>query len=87
MYARAFAAASVVTRVFLVVSTGRLNIKNRVVDYMLITRRSTRRAGTRFHTRGIDIDGNVANFNETEQVVQLDNGEMVRPAYFLFAAR
>lgn len=33
----------------------------------LITRRSIFRAGTRYFRRGIDADGNVGNFNETEQ--------------------
>ena len=34
----------------------------------LISRLSCRRAGTRFNSRGIDDDGNVANFAETETV-------------------
>lgn len=35
----------------------------------LITRRSRFRAGTRYFRRGIDDDGNVGNFNETEQIL------------------
>lgn len=35
----------------------------------LISRLSCRRAGTRFNSRGIDDDGHVANFVETETVV------------------
>lgn len=34
--------------------------------FTLISRLSSRRAGTRFNARGIDDDGNVANFVETE---------------------
>ncbi len=34
----------------------------------LISRRSRFRAGTRYFRRGIDHDGHVANFNETEQI-------------------
>lgn len=34
----------------------------------LISRLSCRRAGTRFNSRGIDDDGNVANFVETESI-------------------
>ena len=34
----------------------------------IISRLSARRAGTRFNSRGIDDDGNVANFVETETV-------------------
>lgn len=39
------------------------------VMYVLISRRSCRRAGTRFFTRGIDDDGDVANYVETEQLI------------------
>lgn len=35
----------------------------------LISRRCRYRAGTRYFRRGIDHDGNVANFNETEQIL------------------
>ena len=35
----------------------------------LISRLSCRRAGTRFNSRGIDDDGNVANFVETETIL------------------
>ncbi|KAF9113811.1 hypothetical protein BGX27_000781 [Mortierella sp. AM989] len=38
----------------------------------LISRRSRHRAGTRYFSRGVDIDGNVSNFNETEQIVFLE---------------
>lgn len=40
------------------------------VEYRLclISRRSRFRLGTRFKRRGIDDDGHVANFVETEQV-------------------
>ena len=37
----------------------------------LISRLSCRRAGTRFNSRGIDDDGNVANFVETETIFWL----------------
>ncbi|CAH0550351.1 unnamed protein product [Brassicogethes aeneus] len=39
------------------------------LSWILISRRSVQRAGTRLHRRGIDKDGNVANFVETEQLV------------------
>nr|OQO16290.1 hypothetical protein B0A51_17157 [Rachicladosporium sp. CCFEE 5018] len=38
----------------------------------LISRLSCRRAGTRFNSRGIDDDGNVANFVETETIFNTD---------------
>jgi len=44
-------------------------ICNQLVTFGLITRRSRWRAGTRYFRRGIDDDGNVANFNETEQIL------------------
>ncbi|MCJ1313415.1 inositol polyphosphate 5-phosphatase [Agyrium rufum] len=40
----------------------------------LISRLSCRRAGTRFNSRGIDDDGNVANFVETETVYWYPSG-------------
>ncbi|KAK3938904.1 SacI homology domain-containing protein [Diplogelasinospora grovesii] len=39
----------------------------------LITRRSRHRAGTRYFTRGLDDEGHVANYNETEQIVILND--------------
>lgn len=38
----------------------------------LISRLSNERAGTRFHVRGVNDDGAVANFVETEQVIFLE---------------
>ena len=40
----------------------------------LISRLSSRRAGTRFNSRGIDDDGNVANFVETETLLWHPSG-------------
>lgn len=40
----------------------------------LISRLSCRRAGTRFNSRGIDDDGNVANFVETETIYWSPSG-------------
>ncbi|KAF8584507.1 hypothetical protein K439DRAFT_1646925 [Ramaria rubella] len=45
------------------------SIKSRPFRFALISRRSRYRAGTRYFTRGIDEEGHVANFNETEQIV------------------
>jgi hypothetical protein len=39
----------------------------------LISRRNRFRAGTRYFSRGIDLEGNVSNFNETEQLILLDS--------------
>ncbi|EPS31303.1 hypothetical protein PDE_06258 [Penicillium oxalicum 114-2] len=40
----------------------------------IISRQSSRRAGTRFNSRGIDDDGNVANYVETEVILWLSPG-------------
>lgn len=40
----------------------------------LVSRLSSRRAGTRFNSRGIDDDGNVANFVETETILYHPSG-------------
>jgi len=39
------------------------------VVVVLITRRSCKKAGTRFLMRGLDDEGHVANFCETEQIL------------------
>ncbi|KAK9425482.1 putative SAC1 protein, partial [Seiridium unicorne] len=39
----------------------------------LITRKARYRAGTRYLTRGLDEDGHAANYNETEQIVVLND--------------
>ena len=44
------------------------------INLVLISRRSTGRVGTRFHSRGIDEQGNVSNFVETEMVVFFNHG-------------
>ncbi|XAR58045.1 Phosphatidylinositol-3,4-bisphosphate 4-phosphatase [Bertholletia excelsa] len=46
-----------------------------IVDVTLIARRCTRRIGTRMWRRGADPDGYVANFVESEQIMQF-NGHM-----------
>ncbi|KJZ77345.1 hypothetical protein HIM_03069 [Hirsutella minnesotensis 3608] len=57
---------------------GMLEIKpttfnNTPLTLALISRRSRYRGGTRYFTRGVDEDGHVANYNETEQVVILND--------------
>ncbi|ORX99166.1 hypothetical protein K493DRAFT_1669 [Basidiobolus meristosporus CBS 931.73] len=44
-------------------------IKNNTFTFALISRRSRYRVGTRYFSRGVDEDGNVSNFVETEQIV------------------
>ena len=48
-----------------------------------MSRRCCFRAGTRLFTRGIDVQGNVANFVETEQIVEFagDRSSFVQVSY------
>ncbi|KAH8669751.1 SacI homology domain-containing protein [Tricladium varicosporioides] len=48
-------------------------VKSSPLTLALITRRSRHRAGTRYFSRGIDERGNVSNFNETEQIIVLND--------------
>jgi phosphatidylinositol 4-phosphatase len=48
-------------------------VKNTSFTFALITRRSRFRGGTRYFSRGIDENGNVSNYNETEQIVILND--------------
>nr|DBA26938.1 TPA: hypothetical protein GDO54_011129 [Pyxicephalus adspersus] len=42
----------------------------------LISRISSVRAGARFHIRGVDDDGHVSNFVETEQTIYVDDNDL-----------
>ncbi|TRY76987.1 hypothetical protein TCAL_17357 [Tigriopus californicus] len=52
-------------------------IQGQDVDWILVSRRSNRRVGTRFFLRGCDDHGRVSNFVETEQIVI--HGSMQQP--------
>ncbi|KAI1448790.1 putative SAC1 protein [Annulohypoxylon stygium] len=47
--------------------------KNTQLTIVLITRKGRYRAGTRYFTRGLDEEGHAANYNETEQVIVLND--------------
>lgn len=49
------------------------SIKGNALTFALITRRSRHRAGTRYFSRGLDEEGHVSNFNETEQSIILND--------------
>ncbi|KAK0530681.1 Phosphoinositide phosphatase sac1 [Tilletia horrida] len=55
---------------FLAIKSATINGKDFV--FGLLARRSRHRAGTRYFSRGIDADGHVSNFNESEQFVVYD---------------
>ena len=57
---------------------GMMNITSTTISanpltLVLVTRRSRFRAGTRYFTRGIDEQGHVSNYNETEQIILLND--------------
>jgi len=41
------------------------------VEIIIVSRREHLRTGTRLNVRGLDDDGNVGNFVETEQIVKI----------------
>ncbi|KAI0881244.1 putative SAC1 protein [Annulohypoxylon maeteangense] len=47
--------------------------KTTQLTVVLITRKGRYRAGTRYFTRGLDDEGHAANYNETEQVIVLND--------------
>lgn len=54
--------------------TEELQVNDASFKILYISRRSARRQGTRFTMRGIDDEGNVANFVETEQICLFNDG-------------
>jgi hypothetical protein len=52
-------------------------INNQPFVFALISRRSRFRVGTRYNRRGVDDDGNVANYVETEQYVYIEYSKQV----------
>lgn len=51
------------------VAAHQVELHGHQVTLAVISRRSCRRAGKRYTTRGLDLDGNAANFAETEQLL------------------
>ena len=61
-----------------------LMIDSKKFDFALISKKDCRRPGRRFIVRGIDREGNVANFVETEHVITLyEQGESLRVATYI----
>lgn len=52
--------------------TIQVTLKESLVKVTLISRRCIRRIGTRMWRRGADLEGHVANFIETEQLLEVD---------------
>lgn len=53
-------------------------------EFILISRRSCRRCGLRYQMRGVDDEGDVANFVETEQIVLYEKEQNSRPHLISF---
>ena len=49
------------------------SINNKAFTYILASRRSCFRAGTRYYMRGVDLEGHAANYVESEQIIECDN--------------
>ncbi|KAL7169626.1 hypothetical protein ACSBR2_034627 [Camellia fascicularis] len=54
------------------VCAGQLKLKNSPATVTLISRRCTRRLGTRMWRRGANLEGETANFIETEQLLEFE---------------
>ncbi|XP_068317765.1 phosphoinositide phosphatase SAC8-like [Pyrus communis] len=52
--------------------TAQLKLKGSPSTLTIVSRRCTRRLGTRMWRRGANLDGDVANFIETEQLVEIE---------------
>ncbi|XP_050552190.1 phosphatidylinositol-3-phosphatase SAC1 isoform X2 [Spodoptera frugiperda] len=52
------------------VSINNVTVNGHSLTWSLVSRRCVDRAGTRFFMRGVDAQGNVANFVETEQIIE-----------------
>lgn len=50
-------------------------VGHRTAKVAIISRLSCERVGTRFNVRGVNEDGNVANFVETEQLIVFEERE------------
>ncbi|XP_047588867.1 LOW QUALITY PROTEIN: synaptojanin-2 [Lutra lutra] len=57
-----------------VVSVRTVYASHKQAKVCLVSRISCERAGARFHTRGVNDDGHVSNFVETEQTIYMDDG-------------
>lgn len=66
---------AVINFFFSVVSISTTIVKGVALDYVLISRRNSYRAGTRYYMRGVDSYGNAANNVETEQIVFCNNNK------------
>lgn len=65
---------------FLYIKT--IQVENNKFDFALISKKDCRRPGRRFIVRGLDRDGNAANFVQTEHVITLYDQATIKVASF-----
>lgn len=75
---RDFVSQAIDTQWFFPIIQGYVGIQtivheNSTMFFALISRRSCERTGTRYNCRGLDDEGNVANYVETEQILIIDD--------------
>lgn len=73
MNANADALITPIINGFVDIATG-VSLDSTSLSLALISRRGCTRQGTRFNMRGADVEGNVANYVETEQILLLADG-------------
>ncbi|ETB60466.1 hypothetical protein YYC_02750 [Plasmodium yoelii 17X] len=54
-----------------------IEMNKKRIELFLVSRRSSILGGTRFNKRGINDDGYVANFVESEQIIRIDNRDNI----------
>ena len=59
-----------------------LEIEQNKFDFALVSRKDCRRPGRRFITRGLDRDGNAANYVQTEHIFTLFESGVMRVASY-----
>jgi hypothetical protein len=57
------------------------------MTFTLISRKETGRLGSRFYSRGIDRNGNVSNFVETETIIEFERKDEIRRIFSHFQIR
>ena len=73
----------IVPCIFGFVHIARIKKMDKIIDFILISKKDNRRPGKRFIVRGLDREGNAANFAETENILILHENEKMRIASYV----
>eukprot|EP01091_Cochliopodium_minus_P013420 TRINITY_DN431_c0_g1_i1.p1 TRINITY_DN431_c0_g1~~TRINITY_DN431_c0_g1_i1.p1 ORF type:complete len:577 (-),score=183.58 TRINITY_DN431_c0_g1_i1:35-1765(-) len=60
-----------------------LKIQGKQADFVLLSRRSCKRTGVRYESRGSNLEGDASNFVETEQILSVGEGNNLNITSFL----